>query len=189
MKEPKVTKPAIKVSNTPGPVARAKVSQGKPYTGNSDGLAEGLRPGMKIFMNHMIYLSDGAYWDNGSYANRPMRGKTSLSVHATGRATDLSFRFMLNKGVKPAAKGRAAAEHMMDFAVRHAEVLGLEMIIDYFPEPHGRAWRCDRWSWQNYSEETVHGSPGGDWTHYEIAPAMANNAEAMKQAFKSIFPA
>lgn len=182
-------KRAAKVGAPPAPVARAKTSQGKPYTGNSDGAAERVRPGMKVFINHMIYLSDGAYWNNGDFVNRTMRGKTSLSVHATGRAADLSFRFMGHKGVKPAAKGRAVAEHMMDFAVRHADVLGLEMAIDYTPAPHGRAWRCDRWSWRDYSTATVSGAPGGDWTHYEIAPAMANNAEAMKQAFKDIFSA
>lgn len=182
-----IKKAAKKPAPAPAPTAKPKTAKGKPYTGNSDGLATGTRPGLKVFINHMIYLSEGAYWDNGSFGNRPMRGKTSLSVHATGRAVDLSYRFMTTKGVKPAAKGRAAAEHMIDFAVRHADVLGLEMIIDYHPAPHGRAWRCDRWDWQIYTTETVHGAPGGDWTHYEISPAMADNPEAMKQAFKTIF--
>ncbi len=64
----------------------------RPYTGNKDGAAKGLRPGMKVFIKEVIELSNGALWNNGDFGVRNMRNKQSLSVHATGRAVDLSYR-------------------------------------------------------------------------------------------------
>jgi hypothetical protein len=49
---------------------------------------------------------------------------------------------------------------MMQFLVDNADALGLEMVIDYCPQPFGRAWRCDRNVWRNYL--TTH-SPGRTW--------------------------
>jgi hypothetical protein len=69
---------------------------------------------------------------------------------------------------------------------QHADAIGLEMIIDYFPEPHGRAWRCDRGAWQKYDKPTVSGAPSGDWLHVEVSPKMADDAAAMKAAFALI---
>jgi hypothetical protein len=154
------------------------------YTGNKDGEAKGLRPGMKVFIDEVIKLSNGALWNNGDFGVRTMRGKESLSVHATGRAVDLSYRHMPpKKGIK---NGRREAIRVMNILTKNAELLGLEAILDYFPKPHGRGWRCDRNAWSSYKSHEITGAPGGDWIHCEISPAMADDASKMKQAFQNL---
>ena len=107
-------------------------------------------------------------------------------MHATGRAVDMSWRNM------PDARGHAnwydQAGKIIDTLVANSTALGLEMVIDYFPHPWGRAWRCDRGRWRKYDYRTVSGAPGGDWFHIEISPAMARNPEAMKAALVLVFP-
>ena len=161
------------------------------YTGNKDGLAVGERAGLTVFIRKMCKRYP-ALWNNGSFVNRSMRGKKgSLSVHATGRAVDLSFRFVPNvkdssksKGIKNG--GRRQAMEAMNFAVQHADAFGLECILDYFPIPHGRGWRCDRKAWLVYTKKQIHGAPMGDWLHFELSPQMADNPEAMRAAFNAI---
>ena len=113
-----------------------------------------------------------------------MRGKQgSLSVHATGRACDLSYRFMPKekRGIKEG--GRKQAMEAIDFVVKNADAFGLEAILDYFPMPHGRGWRCDRGGWSIYTKATIHGAPMGDWVHFEVSPLLADDPEAMREAF------
>ncbi len=66
----------------------------RPYTGNKDGVAKGRRAGMIAFIDEITKRSDGALWNNGDFGVRNMRGKETLSVHATGRAVGLSYRHM-----------------------------------------------------------------------------------------------
>lgn len=80
-----------------------------------------------------------------------------MSVHATGRAVDFSYRNM-GKG-KGVSNGRREAVRMCKLLVTNADLLGLEALFDYFPAPHGRAWMCDRDAWSNYKKETIHGAP------------------------------
>jgi hypothetical protein len=158
------------------------------YTGNKDGAAKGLRPGMKVFIEEVIKLGDGAFWNNGDFGVRPMRGKEILSVHATGRACDFSYRNM-GKG-KGVPNGRREAVRMCKILVDNADLLGLEALFDYFPAPHGRAWMCDRDAWSNYKKETIHGAPKGDWLHAEISPEMADSPAKVREAFaKLVLPA
>ena len=154
------------------------------YTGNKDGAAKGLRPGTKAFIEEVIKLSDGALWNNGDFGVRNMKGKESLSVHATGRAVDLSYRHMPpNKGVK---NGRREAVRICKIIVDNADSLGLEALFDYFPKPFGRAWMCDRDAWSAYRKLTIAGAPGGDWLHFEISPEMADNPAKVRSAFTAI---
>jgi hypothetical protein len=156
----------------------------RPYTGNKDGEAKGLRPGMKVFINETIKLSNGALWNNGDFGVRPMRGKESMSVHGTGRAVDLSFRHMPpKKGIK---NGRLEALRVLKIIIANADALGLEAAFDYIVKPHGRAWMCDRNAWSNYKKETIHGGGSGDWLHFEVSPEMADSAEKMRQAFAQL---
>jgi hypothetical protein len=158
------------------------------YTGNKDGAAKGLRPGMKVFIEEVIKLGDGAFWNNGDFGVRPMRGKEILSVHATGRAVDFSYRNM-GKG-KGVPNGRRHAVRMCKILVDNADLLGLEALFDYFPAPHGRAWMCDRDAWSNYKKETIHGAPKGDWLHAELSPEMADSPAKVREAFaKLVLPA
>jgi len=160
----------------------------RPYTGNKDGAAKGLRPGMKVFIDEVIKLSNGALWNNGDWGVRPMRGKEELSVHATGRAADLSYRHMPpKKGIK---NGRVEAVRVLKILQANADLLGIEAMFDYFPKPWGRAWMCSRDAWSKYTKETIHGAPGGDWIHLEISPEMADDPKKMREAFqKLVIPA
>lgn len=163
--------------------AKAGVVNGRQYTGNSDGAAPKKRAGMDAFIKEMIWAGQGAIWDNGSYGIRPMRGSEALSVHATGRAVDLSYR----PSEKRKLANRKEALALINKIVPVANDLGIEMIIDYMPEPFGRAWRCDRQAWQKYSKPTVHGAPGGDWFHIEITPQAADSPIFVKAAFLKAF--
>lgn len=155
----------------------------RPYTGNTDGLASGERKGLAVFIKELCALYP-ALWNNGSFVNRSMRGKTgTLSVHATGRACDLSFRYMAKEKRGIAEGGRKQAMEAIDFVVKNADAFGLECILDYFPMPHGRGWRCDRGGWSVYTKATIHGAPMGDWVHFEVSPLLADNPEAMREAF------
>ena len=174
---------AVTVKRFPNKMIRA-------YTGNKDGLGTGERKGLTVFIKEMLKRYP-ALWNNGSFVNRSMRGKQGvLSVHATGRAVDLSYRFTPNKdaakskGIKEG--GRKQAMEAMDFVVKHADAFGLECILDYYPIPHGRGWRCDRKAWAVYTKPEIHGSPMGDWLHFELSPTMADDAEAMRAAFSAI---
>ena len=141
----------------------------RPYTGNKDGAATGEHPQLTALIKELVKAYNPALWSNGSWGVRNMRGKESLSVHATGRAVDISWRNM-SDGKRGVAKGgRKYATEAMEYLIKHADALGIEMIIDYFPAPHGRAAKCDRdMAWLKYDKPTVSGAPTGDWFHVEV---------------------
>ena len=145
----------------------------RPYTGATDP-ASGARAGTKQFQRLMCFLF--GMNNLGIYANRPVRGGKTLSVHATGRACDLGGT---DKQIIE------AITFLTDFADR----LGIEEIHDYgnrvIPGRHGAGYRCDRNAWKAYDKPTI-GSPGAAWVHYEIAPDMADNPAKVDAAFKSI---
>jgi len=148
-------------------------SGGRPYTGNSDP-TDGARPGTVRFQQYMVFLFQMK--NLGIYANRPVRGGSGLSVHATGRACDLGG-------------GHNQIIAAIQFLERHADQLGIEEIHDYGnrvqPGQHGAGWRCDRHAWKIYDKPTI-GSPGAAWVHYEISPDMADSPDKVNAAFKAI---
>lgn len=164
------------------------------YTGTSDGAAKGRRAGMIAFIDEIHQRSGGALWNNGDFLVRDVRGKAGqLSVHATGRAVDLSYRFIKGVGKGSATRGieqggRQEAVKWCRLLVKNADLLGIECILDYFPEPHGRGWRCDRRDWIKYEVKTITGAPAGDWLHVELSPAVADDAAAMRKAFTQLVP-
>ena len=156
---------------------------GRPYTGY-DGDAKGRRAGTEKFVQLMTFLMGNKVWNNGTWVVRNARSKSSPSVHSTGRAVDFSWRKQLDRN---RGGSYADAVQLMDFLVQNADLFGIEMIIDYHPGPHGRAWRCDRNAWKVYDKHTVAGAPGGDWFHVEIAPAHCDNAGYYDNAVKQLF--
>jgi hypothetical protein len=158
----------------------------RPYTG-FNGVAGGTTAGLQVLIRTLERETQKGLWNNGAWGVRDMKGKPGQpSVHATGRAWDASWRDMPDDRGKP--NWYAQACNVIDRLVVNADAMGLEMIIDYFPHPWGRAWRCDRGRWRKYDGRTVSGAPGGDWFHIEISPAMGANPEAMKQALLLVFP-
>jgi hypothetical protein len=160
----------------------------RPYTGNKDGAAAGEHPQLTALIKELLKAYGPALWNNGSWGVRNMRGKESLSVHATGRAVDISWRNM-NNGKQGVAKGgRKYATDAMEYLIKNADALGIEMIIDYFPSPHGRASKCDRdMAWLKYDKDTVHGAPNGDWFHVEVDGK--KSSEQIKAVFAANPPA
>jgi hypothetical protein len=130
------------------------------YTG-FDGEATGEHPAL-LALRRQIGSRFPFTHNLGTYVVRPMRGKTTPSVHGTGRAWDCGWR----------GDYHTEATRLIDYLVLNADALGIEMIIDYFPRPYGRGYRCDRASWQMYEQQIVSGAPGGKWIHVEIAPKM-----------------
>ena len=162
---------------------KTNLSATRPYTGY-DGDATSVTPGLQVFIREANRRTGGALWNNGDFGIRPMKGKTTPSVHSTGRAYDASYRKMPNKGVP---NGRAVSEAFINKCLEHANEIGIELVIDYWPAPFGRAWRCDRQAWKTYDKPTVAGAPGGDWWHVELSPAAARNPEAVKAAISKAF--
>ena len=168
-------------------IAKAKpnVVGARDYIGNSDGAATGKRAGTEEWVRQAIKYSNGALWNNGTYGQRDIKGKPgTMSVHATGRAMDLSWRKTDTKGL---LMGRSMSRTFIDVVVANANAFGVQMIIDYFPKPFGRAWRCDRQTWKAYETKTVSGAPAGDWWHIELSPAMADSSDAVKAIFEATF--
>jgi hypothetical protein len=164
--------------------ANPKVINSRPYTGNSDGAAAGPIPGMDEFIRQCIKYSNGALFNNGSWGVRPMRGSENLSVHATGRAVDLGY----TKSDKYPTVNRKGAIAFINTVLANANELGVECVLDYFPKPFGRGWRCDRQAWKSYSKPEIHGAPGGLWLHVEVSPMFVNQpANLIQQAFKRVF--
>jgi hypothetical protein len=155
--------------------ATKTIAEGRPYTGNTDP-AKGPRPGTIRFQQYLIYLFQMK--NLGIYANRPVRGGSGLSVHATGRAADLGG-------------GPNQIKTVLAFLATHSETLLIEAIHDYgnrlIPGKHGAGWRCDRQTWTAYTKPTI-GSPGALWIHYEISPEMADNPDLVNAAFRKVFP-
>lgn len=162
------------------------------YTGTNDGIANGRRPGLTAFISEIEKLSGGALWNNGDFVVRNKRGKESLSVHSTGRAVDMSWRHIRSIGKGSESRGvpngRQAALMVCRVLVRNADLLGVELVLDYFPEPHGRGWRCDRRGWIRYDIPTLGGAPGGDWLHIEITPEMADDPKKVRESFSNLPP-
>lgn len=158
----------------------------RPYTGNKDGNHPTERKGTTRFVEFLEFLF--GVKSIGIYANRPMRGSANLSVHATYRAIDL-------KGKGTAKQNAAARKAMVEFLYAHRDDLNIEEIHAYdgvgCPIPnltkYGAGYRCDRDEWKAWTPQKNGGTPGGDWTHVEISPLMADSPTLVEQAFARIF--
>jgi hypothetical protein len=163
--------------------ANPKIPNSRPYTGNSDGASPAPRQGMDEWIRQAVKYGDGAFYNFGSWGIRNMRGSSNLSVHACGRAVDLSY----SKSEKHPTANRKGTMAFIRIVTANANALGLECILDYLLKPYGRGWRCDRQRWRKYSKPTIHGAPGGRWLHVEISPAMADSPALVRQAFQRVF--
>jgi len=163
--------------------ANPKILNSRPYTGNSDGASAGPRPGMDEWIRQAVKYGNGAFYNFGSWGIRNMRGSDNLSVHACGRAVDLAY----TKSDKHPTANRKNAVAFLNIVIANANALGVECVLDYFPQKFGRGYRCDRQAWKSYSKPDLHGAPGGLWHHYEITPAMADSPTLVRQAFQRVF--
>ena len=146
--------------------------ESRPYTG-FDKTANSRREGTEQLIKEINKATNNGMWHNGSWVVRNKRGKSSPSVHGTGRAFDISWRDMGTKG----NGDYEMARKVMDFLVEHAEKLGVEAVYDYWPKPFGRGWKCDRQRWTAYDRKVMALTPGGDWVHVEISNEFADDAD------------
>ena len=137
------------------------------YTGTSDGVATGKRPGTERF----VILCDKRWQfkNLGTWVVRDIKGKPgTLSVHATARALDTSY-----------GTNKAAGKEAILCFVQHAAALGLEEVHDYSGitkkgcETWGRGWRIGR-GWKDWSADDNGGSQKATWIHVELAPKYAD---------------
>lgn len=144
------------------------------YTG-WDGDSKGRRKGTQQLIKWVLFLNGTKIKNLGSWGVRDMRGKPGHpSVHGTGRAVDFGYQ------------NREDGLALADFLVRNADLLGVEMVADYWPAPWGRTWRCDRDDWKVYSSKTITGAPGGKWIHVELSPSVADSEEWFDGAFAEL---
>lgn len=147
----------------------------RPYTGY-DTTASGKRAGFETLID--LLEAHFGLWNNGTYGVRAKRGKTSMSVHATGRAGDLSWRGAPYRGTG----NYEDACRMMDWVVDNAYELGIEAVYDYYPKPWGRGWMCNRAEngnngWLVYDKKAFSGAPRGDWVHIEVSNEWADDPQ------------
>ncbi len=104
--------------------------------------------------------------DLGAFGIRDIRGGTTLSVHAVGRAWDWRYE---NPG-----PGRETADAAIAFTIANFEVLGIQAIHDYV---QCRIWRCDRPSigpgWKRQKPGNGMGAAWAGWLHFEVHPNSA----------------
>lgn len=143
----------------------------RPYIG-FDRVATAKRVGLESLIAAIADTTDGGLWNNGSLVVRSKRGKKGMSVHATGRAADLSWRPM---GDRRRGSNYETAQRVADLLVDNADRLGLEAVFDYYPKPFGRGWKCDRGAWRKYTSRAFSGAPGGDWLHVEVSNTVADD--------------
>jgi hypothetical protein len=162
------------------------------YTGNSDGLAAGPKPGTEELLR--LASKRWGFTNLGIFSNRRMNNDKAranpddpkyLSVHATGRAVDMGY------------SNRAAALACWNFLIANTAELGIEEIHDY----------AYRWPNQNPSDKTAWGAgyrnsrgeglrgvklftatdnagtPGGRWLHVELSEEFASDKEKFRKAW------
>jgi hypothetical protein len=145
------------------------------YTGTKDGAAAGKREGTETFQRLLCKRFDSK--NLGTWVVRNMRGKTALSVHATGRAGDTM------------PKSRKSALEIVAWLEKHADLFEVEEIHDYLFDidgngpavGYGRGWRVGR-GWKVWTAKD-NGGPGGLWIHWEISARMADDPKAVRAAW------
>ena len=171
-----------------GRPAKPEVPNSRPYTGYN-GRSSGILPGLAQWIIDARRTSGGQFVNLGAWGIRDIKGKPGQpSVHSTGRAVDLGY-----KPRKGQPGGRKRMLPWLDRVIEHANLLGVEAVIDYRYDDNrslGRGWFCDRQAWQTYDRVTVQG--GGAawalWIHVEISPAMGRDPRAVRAAFLEAFP-
>jgi hypothetical protein len=158
----------------------------RPYTG-FDGVGH-KKAGTETFIKAIEDASGRQVWRNGSFGVRRKRGSQAgnlrgMSVHATGRAADMSRRAW---GGRPGCS-RADMEKVCDWLVSVADDIGLEYLADYEYGSGGRGWRCDRDDWNVYRPGVIKGGGSGDWLHLELDEAHAMSTDWVDKAM-STFP-
>jgi hypothetical protein len=140
------------------------------------------RPAMDLWISNAHNVSGlknlGSWVVRKQKSSATVNRKELASVHGTGRAVDLGYT-----GIKD---GRKVCLSFISLLIANADLLGVELILDYLPTPYGRGWKSERGLWQNYDKPTIAGAPGGRWIHIELSPAHLKNTEIVGKAWKQV---
>lgn len=154
----------------------------KAYTVASQPIASGKLPGMDEWIRQAVKYADGCLWDNGSWVVRNMKTKGKehiVSNHSRGLAVDLSYRLQV-KNNRGKVDGEKLAQVFLNKVLQHAEILGVQLCIDY---NRNRSWKIDRGTWKA-------GNFGvGDWLHLETDIDLIKDSKAVKTAWDKVFNA
>ena len=135
---------------------------------------------MDEWIRQAVKYADGCLWNNGSWVIRNMKtaGKEHLvSNHSRGLAVDLSYRWQVKQG-RGKPDGEKLAQVFLNKVLQHAEVLGVQLVIDY---NRNRSWKVDRGTWKAGNFEP------GDWLHFEADPDLIKDVKAVKSAWDKVF--
>lgn len=151
----------------------------RPYTG-FDKPATKRRAGTEALAGGIVWLTAGKITNLGTLGHRPARGKTTPSVHGTGRAVDLGF----SPWKTWPGSSRETMLQVVDWLLANADSLGVELIVDYSylgGAGGGRGWRCDRGTWKDYRPGQISGggSSGSRWIHVELSNDAADDPDAI----------
>ena len=154
----------------------------KAYTVASQPIASGKLPGMDEWIRQAVKYADGCLWDNGSWVVRNMKTKGKehiVSNHSRGLAVDLSYRLQV-KNNRGKVDGEKLAQVFLNKVLQHAEILGVQLCIDY---NRNRSWKIDRGTWKagNFAV--------GDWLHLETDIDLIKDPKAVKMAWDKVFNA
>ena len=132
------------------------------YVGAGSTPSAGPTPGIEQWKAYVLGRWPGGV-DLGTWTVRNIRGGSSLSVHAVGRAWDWRYD-------RP-GPGLATAEEAMAFTIEHHELLGIQAIHDYVA---CRIWRSSRGgsgpAWKQQKPGNDMGAAWAAWLHFEVHP-------------------
>lgn len=135
------------------------------YVGAGTVPSDGPTVGIENWKRYVVGRWPGGV-DLGTWNVRTIRGGSTLSVHAVGRAWDWRYA---NPG-----PGRVAAEEAMTFTIANHELLGIQAIHDYV---QCRIWRSNRpgsgAGWKQQKPGNGMGEAWAEWLHFEVHPDSA----------------
>lgn len=116
----------------------------------------GERPGVRAFMDVMLFLYRGRGLRNGGiYNRRPVRGGHSWSLHAVGRAADLMV------------PNKQLGDEIFLRLIRGASKLGIAEVI----------WNRSRWTFENGLKRYTGSNPHTDHLHVGFTRHMADQTD------------
>jgi len=143
------------------------------YVPAGDHPSEGPTQGILNWKHYVLDHFPGGL-DLGTFGVRNIRGGSSLSMHAVGRAWDWRFE---NPG-----PGRATADALIAFAIANHETLGIQAIHDYVK---CTIWRSDRAGfgpgWKQQKPGNGMGEAWAGWLHFEVHPDSALHTATVEE--------
>jgi hypothetical protein len=160
------------------------------YTGTTDApgtkTAEGCTELARLLNKTWGFTFHGGF-NNRRILSGSSKGK--WSVHATGRAIDIAY---------PRTRhGRNQAVQVWVWLMQNTATLQIEGAHDYShqkpgdPVAYGRGYQCSRGEGcepgavVEFTAQRNAGSFGGNWLHIELAPALAHDKKALRDAWMS----